>query len=1042
MPSILSCFWIHPENPGANRLPPRAPLIPFPDINRALTHNRTDTPWYRSLCGVWEFSLFVSPNVAEQALNHGTVTWSTIPVPANWTLENTGDWPIYTNIKMPFDNPPPLTPKKNPTGLYRTTFHLGKKWADRRTVIHFGGVDGSFILSCNGSDVGYHKDSRLPAEFDLTPFVKKGGNELLVKVIRWSDASHIENQDHWWMAGIHREVYLYSTASEYIQDIFAKPLLDENCLDAELAVDVHIGAGEVSKKLITSVRLFDPAGNPVPLKNATQRHQSNPICLTASQPGDHDSNLRFQFPVSAPKQWTPENPALYSLVVTLEDCQSRLLEASACRIGFRRLEIKNRELLLNRQPILIRGVNRHDHDSIAGKVVSRETMLKDIRLLKQFNFNAVRCAHYPNDPHWYDLCDEYGILVMDEANIESHDYYDQLCRDPRYTAAFVDRVQRMVLRDKNHPCIFAWSLGNESGYGPNHDAAAAWIRHIDPNRIVHYEGITREEFGQTEVWFVANRGLIASDLFSPMYPEVEDMIRFVTEVDDPRPYIPCEYSHAMGNSNGSLKEYWNAFKTIHGLQGGFVWDWVDQGLLLHSEKRMKDVAWETPENTEEAFADCKRPGGDWFWGFGGDFDEPYHDLNFCINGLVWPDRTPHPAMFELKKLMQPISAEAIDLIAGKVRICNLYDFSGLQHLKARWELLADGEVIEAGELPPLNIAPGASLELRIPFHFSKLGKNEGHLNLFFQTLKKTNWCEADHTVAWEQFELQPAKKFKSLETRPLTAEFQDGQIVVLHNGQPVLAGLTLNLWRACTDNDGIRGWSGQDKKPIGQWQSAGFQYLDPPETQISQTDELLSIVRNYIGNKHPVILEQTISTKTGVLQINSKITFPTGLPSPARIGIQAQLPSGFEKLEWFGRGPHESYIDRCAGAPVGRYTSTVTDQYVPYILPQEHGNHIDTRWFELSSNKGSLRITSEKPFEFSASHLTAENLYNAVHTNQLEPQKETFITLNAVQRGLGTGACGPQTRPKYCIHSGTYTLNLLITYTSTGIQNISNTTDP
>ncbi len=1012
-------YWNAPETPGLNRLPMHA------------TFERADS---LPLSGIWKFKLFDSPEAAENAQE--AENWRTIPVPSNWTLENTGDWPVYTNIKMPIPGPPPRTPDHNPTGVYRTTFILTDEWAARRTVIHFGGVDGATVVFCNGHEIGMHKDSHLPAEFDLTEFVHEGENQLAVKVVRWSDASYIEDQDHWWMAGIYRDVFLYSTAKEFIQDVFAKPILNEDCKDAELAVDVTIGSiADDAVELTTQIELTDPDGNPVPLEHAERKHQSHPVTLTGPQSSNCDPNLRFSFPVSSPQQWTPETPNLYTLTVTLKNRSGKTIDSTSIRTGFRRVEIKNRELLINGKPILIRGVNRHDHDSITGKVVSRETMLKDIRLMKQFNINAVRTAHYPNDPLWYDLCDEYGLLVMDEANIESHDNYDQLCRDPRYTAAFTDRVQRMVLRDRNHPCIFAWSLGNESGYGPNHDAAAAWVRHADPTRILHYEGITREKFGQADVWFTANRGLLASDLFPPMYPKVEEMIRFVTEIDDPRPYIPCEYSHAMGNSNGSLKETWDAFKTVHGLQGGFVWDWVDQGLLLHPEKRMKDAAWETPEHPDEAFAECKRPGGQWFWGYGGDFDEPIHDFDFCINGLVWPDRTPHPAMFELKKLMQPIDVELVD---STIRITNQRDFTDLSDLTLRWEILKDGEAIETGTLDPLNIQPGDSETIDLPnigpetkskVLFGNPKRSEAanfeptatvHLNLFFQTLEKTEWCDAGHTAAWEQFELQTAESFQTLESQPLTAEFQNDQLVILRNRQPVLSGLELNLWRACTDNDGIRGWSGQENKPMGQWADAGFQCL---ETSASDHRVLengsIEVLREYGTIKHK---QHIIPSDTG-LRVENSISFPEDQPSPARIGIKAMLPAGFEELEWFGRGPHESYIDRCAGAPFGRYNSTVSDQYVPYILPQEHGNHVDTRWVELRSPEAAARITGDAPFEFSASHLTADDLFSVSHTHELKPRKETFITIDAIQRGLGTGSCGPQTRPEYCIKPGSYTLN-------------------
>ncbi|QHI69134.1 glycoside hydrolase family 2 TIM barrel-domain containing protein [Tichowtungia aerotolerans] len=1020
-------LWEMPEVTGVNRLRPRATLHGYPSLDEALKKRTPYAPWHQSLSGDWKFQLIDRPENAGrfQTLETDDSQWETIPVPSNWTMLNNSDWPIYTNIKMPFDHVPPNVPEQNPTGLYRKTFTLDQSWTARRTVIHFGGVESCFFVYCNGKEVGFGKGSRTPVEFDLTPFVQKGENLLAVKVIRWSDGSYVEDQDHWWMAGIHRDVTLYSTDSDFIQDVFARPVLDEACRDATLEVDVMIAssAEQRSEELRTvSVHLADPAGQTVELIHAEQSVGLGPQPLTAHGSGAPDNTARFSFPISQPQPWSAETPALYTLAVELKDPSGKTIEATATRIGFKRIEIRGRDMRINGKPVIIHGVNRHDHDPLTGKTVSRETMIKDILLLKQFNFNAVRTAHYPNDPEWYDLCDEYGLYVMDEANIEAHDYYDQLCRDPRWTAAFMDRTQRMVLRDKNHASIFCWSLGNETGYGENHDACAGWIRFYDPTRILHYEGVSRPEFGQAFVSEPSFRGALSSDLFSSMYPSVGQLEGFADEPRNPRPTVLCEYSHAMGNSNGSLKDYYRLFETVPSLQGGFIWDWVDQGLLLNRDKRMFDAEWNEPENASEAFADCHRPGGKWFWGFGGDFGESYHDFDFCINGLIWPDRTPHPAMFEFKKLAQPVGVELID--ASTLRITNKRDFTDLSDLSGKWELLEDGEVIERGDLPQLTVQPGESET--VPLTLPMPGNKTMHLDLFFQTLKKTPWCPAGHEVAREQFELQTAAPALP-ESLPLTVEVKDGSVSVLQNGEPVLENIDLNLWRACTDNDGIRGWTGQENKPMGQWMAAGFQSLEATAWQ----HEVLSDGSAEVSRMYGAIeFKQRFVPCAEGLRVENEFVFPDDLPTLPRIGLKAMLPSGFEQLEWFGKGPHESYIDRDAGVFSRHWKSTVTDQYVPYILPQEHGNHVGTRWISLSNGDNTLRVTGAEPFEFAASHFTANDLFAAIHTDQLTPRAETILTLDLKQRGLGSGSCGPQTEPPYHCTPGTYRFDFTVSYRS------------
>jgi beta-galactosidase len=1009
-------FWEMPEVTGVNRLAPRSTCYPFQTLETARMLERENSPWFQKLSNHWEFRLVENPAAAEHFQCLETFDGVDMPVPSNWQLQGVGDWPIYSNLKMPFDTVYPKTPEQNPTGLYRTTFELDATWASRRTVIYFGGVDSAFFVYCNGRDVGFSKGSRIPAEFDLTPFVHAGENRIDVKVIRWSDGSFIEDQDHWRMSGIHREVFLYSTDKVFIQDVFARPVLNEDLDDATLEVDVRIDSVSAKKQndeFQVALSLFAPGGSPVELTENTKICRARPVHLTEWGDGALDHIQRFRFEIKQPLQWNAETPHLYTLGVELKDTAGAVIEATATRIGFKRVEIKNRQLLINGKAVLIKGVNRHDHDPVTGKVVSRELMRREICLMKQLNFNAVRTSHYPNDPYFYDLCDELGLYVMDEADIECHDLYDQLCREPRYSAAFLDRVQRMVLRDRNHASIFCWSLGNESGYGPNQDACAAWVRHADPTRVIHCEGICHFEFGQWPMSYEANRGLIASDLWPPMYSDLPDICNFAANVDDPRPLILCEYCHSMGNACGSLKDYFELFETLPGVQGGFIWEWKDHGLLLHRKKRMLDADWTLPENLPEAFADCHRPGGEWFWGFGGDFGEEYHDSDFCMDGIVFPDLTPKPAALEHKILAQPVGAEWMG--NGKIRITNKRDFTDLSDLCGHWELLAGGELVESGKLPCLKTAPGQSEEVAVVIGRANSPSEPLHLNIFFVNDEK-------YEMARTQLEIQSVDPIAQ-QSLPLSVSVENGQVSLLQNGKAVLTDLDLNLWRACTDNDGVRAWTGQEKKPMGLWQAAGFPELTAQSCDVQHEGDVTVVMRSY--GQGIELTQRFVSCAEG-LRIENEFVFPEGLPSLPRIGLKAILPEGFEELEWFGKGPHESYLDRDASAFSNHWKSTVTDQYVPYALPQEHGNHTDTRWMSLSNGTMTLRITGAPRFEFSASHFTAHDLFGVTHTDELKPRPETFLTLDLKQRGLGNNACGPDVQPAYRCEPGRYSFGFFV----------------
>ena len=680
--------WQMPELTAFHTLPPHALAVPRP-ADTAPAADPAGSPWYQSLNGTWDFKLLPRPAAAGPAALAAD-GWAPIAVPGNWTMQGFAA-PHYTNVVMPFPEPPPCVPADNPTGLYRRHFAVPAAWRGRRVVLHLAGCEGACYVYLNGRPVGFHKDSRTPAEYDLTGLLRfDAPNELVAVVLRWSDASFVEDQDHWWQSGIHRDVFLYATDTVYLADLRAWSDLAADFRAATLHVRCTLDAtGALPAQCRVEAQLFDPAGAAV---------FAAPLTATAEpRPGPGGGPAHFVRPVldlvgtvDAPQLWSAETPDLYTLVVTVHGPAGP--ETAATTVGFRSVVVRDRQLLVNGRPVLIKGVNRHDHSDTTGKAVSRALMELDAQRMKQFNVNAVRTSHYPNDPYWLDLCDRYGLYVIDEANVESHAFYHELCRDPRYTRAFVERVGNMIARDKNHPCVLAWSLGNESGYGPNHDAAAGYARALDPTRPLHYEGAISRGNGQS--WA---GGRAATDIVCPMYAPIADIVAWAeTPSDDPRPLILCEYSHAMGNSNGSLADYWAAFRAHPGLQGGFIWEWLDHGI------RRTDAQ--------------GRP----HWAYGGDFGDEPNDANFVCDGLVWPDRTPHPAMYEFKYLIQPVAVAAGDR-PGTIRIVNRQDFRDLTWLAGTWELTADGAVVAAGDLPPLTAEPGASQTVTLPLPAAEAG---------------------------------------------------------------------------------------------------------------------------------------------------------------------------------------------------------------------------------------------------------------------------------------------------------------------------------
>lgn len=997
-------FWEMPEAVCFRRLPMRATLYPFPRARDA-RREREASPWFRSLNGAWHFKMAAAPaevTAADVALETPRSSWDTVEVPGNWTLQGYGH-PHYTNVQMPFPQEPPFVPGDNPTGIYARDFEVPADWAGRRVVVHFGGAESVLAVYVNGRFAGMGKDSRLPSEFDITELVAPGApNVLAAVVIKWSDATFIEDQDQWWMGGLHREVYLYATGPVYLADVFAVAGLEDDYQTGRLKVTVKAGfSSTIEGGWTVEAALFDPKGRAV-----SRTPWQSPI--VAGGPGSkHRLEAAFDVTVKKVPAWSAETPYLHDLVVTLKNPRGREVESSSLRLGFRSVEVRDRQLLVNGRPVFIQGVNRHDHHDTKGKALDRETMRLDAVTMKRLNVNAVRTSHYPNDPYWLDLCDELGFYVIDEANLESHAFYHQLCRDPRYASAFLERAVRMVERDKNHPSVILWSLGNESGYGPNHDGMAGWVRSLDPSRPLHYEGaISSATWGDDSF----DHGYAATDIVCPMYSSIARITAWAQDKRHPdrkRPLILCEYSHAMGNSNGSLGDYWDAFEKHRGLQGGFIWEWIDHGL-------------------KQQTAD-----GQEYWAYGGDFGDTPNDANFVCDGLVWPDRQPHPGAFEFQYLAQPCAVKRRS--DGAFEIFNRQYFRSLGWLRGEWDLLVDGEEVATGKLPALRAQPRSAQVVRCAFPRKKFPGREASVRFRFHVAHDEPWCEAGHLVGWRQLDLPAGRFMTKPEVRAVPArpalEFSDLSQLTWQ-GLPLLAApVELNVWRAPVDNDGLKLWTGQEHKPLGHYRKLG---LDRLQSRLAATRERRGgreweFQASGRGRWDDIVWRLFAGkAANGALRLTADFRLAEEITDLPRLGLLFTLAPGFEALRWFGKGPWENYPDRDRSAWTAVHESTVADQYEPYVMPQEHGLKTQVRWVELAG-PCRLRVTAASaPFAFSASHFHPRDLTEARHTFDLRPRAETILCLDAAHRGLGTASCGPDTLPEYRILKRRYTLDLEI----------------
>lgn len=982
-----------------------------------------NSSYYKSLNGKWKFNWVFKPEdrpLNFYQLDFNSNDWDEINVPSSWQMEGYGK-PIYTNIEYPFEKNPPFIDggNGNPVGSYLKSFFVPENWLDNRVYIHFDGVGSAYYLWVNGRFVGYSQDSRSADEFDLTDFLKEGDNQIAVQVFRWCDGSYLEDQDGWRMSGIFRDVYLFVTPETHIRDFFASTDWDENFEDSDLKVEVTLanqGKGEWKAGKI-EIELLDQQKNQVRLIG-----QSN-LELQRLLPGE-EKEVSLKVRVENPLKWSHEVPNRYKLVLKLQDVNSFENQIVGCDIGFREIEIKDRQFLLNGKPIIFKGVNRVEHDPITGKYVSRERMEKEVILMKQYNINSVRTAHYPADPYFYELCDKYGILVIDEANVESHGMrYDgeSLAKQPSWKQAHVERARAMIERDKNHPCVVMWSHGNEAGNGINFVAMNDEAHGLDPTRPTHYHFSN-----EPKTCDVLGGGLYVNGQIKDFqrYKSVDDM-EMIGQSDESRPYLLNEYAHSMGNALGNLKEYVEVFEKYSNLIGGMIWDWADQGILQKTEN-------------EEAY-----------YAYGGDFDDVPNKKNFCINGIVQPDLSITPKIIEVKKVYQDISFSMPDVTVPKVKIENKFRFINLQNVWFEWKILEDGKEIETGKFDA-DIEPGEFALVELPFDAEQFqAEKEYLLNLAARLKNGTRWGPKNFEIAYEQFVLQewtPLMNVVGLNEERINL-FEDEQAYIIsnemfeiklgkHSGviknyrfegeELLLKGPELNIWRAPTDNDGIYYSNGESNKMAARWKKAGFDRMVSKLkdiTLLSKTDSSVVIKADFVLSALELaggLNYQTMYTFTtdGAVKLETTVKPFGEMPPLPRLGYRMQVSSGFNQFSWYGRGPHENYIDRRSSALIGRYDGTVDEQFTNYIYPQENGNKTDVRWAKLEDSRGrKLKVIANRAFETSVSHYSIESLTKAEHPYDLEKEKKVYWNLDYQQGGLGGASCGPPPLEKYLLRA-------------------------
>jgi beta-galactosidase len=970
-------YWEDLKVLQVNREAPRAYYIPYGEAEAASSGKRGRSPFYQTLNGRWKFQYHSSVKDVEDGfydVSADVSAWDDLTVPSCWQVKGY-DQLQYTNVNYPFPCDPPYVPNDNPAGLYVREFNISENWDEKEKYIVFEGVNSCFYLWINGEFAGYSQGSRVPAEFNISPYIKSGKNRMAVMVLKWCDGTYIEDQDLWRFSGIFRDVYLLARDQNHIVDVFNKQEISDDFQKAVLKCEL-----ETTDRFKVKAQLRNAKGDVI--------HEGQAMI-------DRKGSLEFE--VLEPVLWNAENPYLYSLYIYSGD------EVLLFQVGFRKVEIKDGVFIINGAAVKLKGVNRHDSHPELGQTIPINHMSKDLVLMKRHNVNTIRTSHYPNDPRFLDLCNEYGFYLIDEADLECHGVlhagdYHMLTKNPDWEDAFLDRAIRMVERDKNHPSIVMWSMGNESGYDVNHMVMARWTKGRDTSRPVHYEGVDPRHKGSPDTDVI--------DVESRMYSSPEYIENYAKDENSTKPMFLCEYSHAMGNGPGDLKDYWDIIYKYPKLMGGCVWEWSDHGIKTQSA------------NGTEYFA------------YGGDFGEQPNDGNFCIDGLVGPDRKPHTGLLELKQVIAPIRIEAEDLRTGALIVTNLFDFIDLSHIELAWKIEKDGQLIDQGEPIHLNAAPHAVQRVSIAYELPEESRGRYFLTVSCRSKMDTRWAEAGYELCFEQFEL-PVHRVQERTARKMPAillnksghqlsiegfdfkhvfDMYDGVFIKVakHGMDMIAAPAKFNIWRAPTDND---------RKIKHRWMEEGYDRatMHVYGSEITnQTETSVEIaVKFSLGGyiKIPILhgLALWKVDGTGEISLQVSITVREGLAFLPRFGLQLTMPQGTEEVEYFGLGPHESYIDKRQSVKKGKYLLTVDEMFENYIMPQENGSRYGTEWAIVSNEQGmGMKFSGSDDFSINVAHYTPEDLTSAAHDYELVRRKETIVQLDYKISGVGSNSCGPE----------------------------------
>ncbi|MHA1680160.1 MAG: glycoside hydrolase family 2 TIM barrel-domain containing protein [Promethearchaeota archaeon] len=1033
--------WENPTMIGRGKEPARCSSIPYHDVESALKFDGNQSRYFKSLDGDWKFKWVKRPKDRPMAFyraDFDDASWDVIPVPSNWQLHGYGI-PIYTNFLYPKSVKTSFIPRidknYNPVGSYRTEFDLPREWLESgmQVFLHFGGVKSAFYVWVNGNDVGYSQGSMTPAEFNITRFLEDGKNRIAVEVYRWSDGSYLEDQDMWRFSGIYREVFLYASPAMHVEDYFIWNSFDEQYCDATFNAELKLcnNSPQDGRPFRVKISIMDEDGRPV--GNDAELVASGSVAASSTK------IIKFSHHVKKPRQWTAETPYLYNVVIELEDGAGATVEVHACKYGFRVVEIKHAQVLVNGKRIIFRGVNRHEHDPDHGRAVPLEIMVKDIVLMKQSNINAVRTSHYPNDTRFYDLCDKYGLYVLDECNVESHGLRNRIPTGRKnWTAACIDRMVRMVARDKNHPSIIMWSLGNEAGNGKNFERMKEAALERDPTRPIHYEG--DYELNESDVFstmYSSPEGLEKSGQFKKVRTGLFKIVKPRQYRDKPR--MLCEYAHAMGNSVGNLQEYWDVIEKFDNMAGGFIWDWVDQGL-----RKVDPVT------------------GKEYWAYGGDFGDKPNSHNFCCNGLVLPDRVPNPGLFEVKKVYQPVKVHVVNIETGEFEVENKFFHASLSPFSCEWIIEGDGEEIMKSVLSMPEIPSGSRARVHVdcfgPLEGRKPRKKEYFIKFSFKLKNSTAWAPNGYVIAWDQFKIPVDHPLDSESVKDVPRGSLDvvdgkknlevtgpdfsvvfdkqrgGMCSLVYSGEEYITSpFEPNFWRALTDND-----LGLSKMVPGRLGSfiryflSGWKRATKKRKVVSFSHESkgdgntsITVISKVPRGKSKHVIEYEVQP-TGQICITQSFIPRKNM---IRFGMQGGIPADLNHVTWFGRGPHENYWDRKTGAAVGLYSGEVRDLIHEYVRPQENGNRCDVRWISFTRVDGRGILFEDAGGTFmstSAWPYTMDELESAKHVHELprvtggKGCRNTTVNIDYKQRGVGGDSPGiaPMIKEKYKLLGG------------------------